>query len=82
MNNLPDALTVRELRALIRSNRVHKVLVQPRFGTSETWIKISKAEALEILKGGNDGDTAKDLEIYGGNFGSMTDCSKDLYLGG
>lgn len=41
--------TFTTLRAAIRD--ANTVLIQPRFGLSERWLKISKKEALEMIRG-------------------------------
>jgi hypothetical protein len=82
MNSLPSTRvtieTVGHLRAAIK--RAKRICVQARFGTSESWIKISKVQALELIEGANDRQRASDFEMPTGDFG-MIDQFGTLYLG-
>lgn len=66
-----------QLRDAIGSCREVRVL--PRFGTSETWIRIFKLDALELLKSIEDGSTPEDCGMYSGMFGELE--NGILYLG-
>jgi hypothetical protein len=54
-----------------------EVLVQVRFGVSEQWVRISKADARSLIKGRN--STPDDMEMPCGDFGSVDGTT--LYLG-
>ncbi len=69
--------TIKELRKAIK--QVKEVCVQPRFGCAETWIKISKASALELISMYENDMSANDIEMYTGSFGEIRDCV--LYIG-
>jgi hypothetical protein len=54
------------------------VLIQPRFGTSETWLRITKAEARVLAQ--SVGNAAPDqVEMPSGHFGELR--LGALYLG-
>lgn len=72
---MTDLKTIKETRAAIKAARV--VYVEPRFGTSETWVRISKADALFILRGMT--GTPHANEMYTDRFGSVQDGA--VYLG-
>lgn len=72
-----DVTEVNQLKACIRRARV--ILIQPRFGNSETWVKISKREADELVRGFKQGETPEHHEMYSGSFGELRDGV--LYLG-
>lgn len=66
-----DITTIPELKKAIRRAKV--ILVQPRFGVSEKWIKITKNEATYIVSDINDSATPEQHEMYGATFATMTD---------
>lgn len=75
-------MTIPELRKFIKEADV--VLGVLRFGASESWIKISKKEALFLVRDYADTDTPEELEMFGGSFGSLeieTDGTMTLHLG-
>lgn len=72
-----DIVTIKALRSAIRKAKL--ILVQPRFGCTERWIKISKAEAIEMIFHISVNDTPADQEMYRGVFGSLEDDT--LFLG-
>jgi hypothetical protein len=74
-----DIKTIPELRAAIKLARC--VWVQPRFGTSERWVKITKVEALEMIHAYTDSDTPANCEMYGGVFGEYRTPSRALFMG-
>lgn len=57
----PEITTIDELRGAIEVARA--VLVAPRFGTNESWVKISKKEARWYLRGYQPEDTAESLDM-------------------
>lgn len=67
------------LRALKQAKEVY---VQPKFGSSETWLRVSKKEALMLLSclGTRDNPTTPEgHEMYSDTFGSvLNEC---LYIG-
>ncbi len=58
------AQTTEELRKLIKSTEVKEVCIQPRFGLCESWIKISKLSALELVQS-NGSLSDLDLDSFG-----------------
>lgn len=64
-----DLMTIPETRKAIRKAR--EVLMQPRFGSSEAWVRISKVEALDLLSNYKDDATPEHCEMYGGRFGEL-----------
>lgn len=70
------------LKALKQAKHVY---IQPRFGTSETWIRISKKETLMLLiclGTWINPVTPEALEMYSGVFGTLSpNGNGDLYLG-
>lgn len=79
-------MTIPELRKFVKKADV--IFAMVRFGCSEEWLKITKKEALFLLDGFEDGDTPKDLEMFGDSFGSLETVIsiagtrlKTLYLG-
>jgi hypothetical protein len=72
-----NLITIPSVRRAIKSARA--VYVQPRFGCSEHWVKVTKAEALNMLESFPDHFTPEDAEMYAGTFGTLKD--KVLYMG-
>ncbi|PYJ10795.1 MAG: hypothetical protein DMF06_05160 [Verrucomicrobia bacterium] len=70
--------TIAELRRAIRTSRV--VYAQLRFGCSEHWSKISKAEALALVATFEPDTTPEAAEMFGGTFGDL-DKDGALWLG-
>ena len=70
-------MALKELRAAIKVAKT--VLMAPRFGVSESWVKVSKADALGLVKGAAGSATAEDFSMYTGEFGELRDGV--LYLG-
>lgn len=52
-----------ELRDGIKA--AERVYIQPRFGTNESWVRISKREAFELLEPYNNSDGPQYLEMGG-----------------
>ena len=77
INSLP------ELRKYIKEADL--ILGMLRFGTIEKWTKVSKKEALYLIEGLGDTETAEDLGLFGDSFGSLEIDDKTgrmtLYLG-
>lgn len=69
--------TVHGLRHAIRTCR--EVLIQPRFGTSEAWVKITKIEAQRLTEGMPAMHTPDDAEMSDGHFATFD--GEFLYLG-
>jgi hypothetical protein len=69
--------TVKEFRAAVKA--ATKVVVMPRFGLSEAWVGITKADALGLVKGAKGDATAEEFSMFTGEFGSVTDGV--LYIG-
>jgi len=61
--------TIPELKKEIR--KAKEVYAQIRFGTNEAWSRITKAAALDILKGFPKDAEAEDCEMFGSWFGSV-----------
>jgi hypothetical protein len=72
-----DITTIPSLKCAIKNAR--RIRVQPKFGTNEKWIRISKVEALELIEGYADDATPTWHEMYGGIFGTMI--NGVLYMG-
>lgn len=70
--------TVKETRKAIRE--CAEVLVQPRFGNSESWVKMRKADAMDLLRGLKSNQTPNDAEMYSDMFAELMDDGV-LYLG-
>jgi hypothetical protein len=66
---MTDITTVTEFRKAVRKAR--EVLAQVRFGTSERWVRISKADALTLVAGMARDTTPEDAELYSGIFGTF-----------
>lgn len=81
--DISDNTTLGNMITLVKSSKVKCVYVLPNFGCNETWVKISKSQALKMLNTNADGGemlTAKDLQLYTGSFGNL-DLNKTLWLG-
>ena len=77
-NTMKDPTTVRELRQAIK--KAKNIYVLPVFGGLDTKrVKISKADALYLVKGEKLGLTAEKFGMYTDSFGFWD--SNDLYLG-
>jgi hypothetical protein len=74
---MTDITHVADLRIAI--NTASEVLAQVRFGCSEKWVRISKADARQLITGWKRSDTPEDHEMYSGTFGEFN--SGILYLG-
>ena len=72
-----DITTIPGLRRAIK--QAHSVHTQVRFGSSERWVKISKATALELIEGLSDHCSPQDAEMYAGTFGTMH--GRTLWMG-
>ena len=72
-----ELMTVKELRAAIKAAKI--VLAVPRFGVSESWVKLTKADALGLVKGAKGAATPEEFSMYAGKFGTLTEGT--LYLG-
>lgn len=70
-------MTVSELRKAIKV--ADMILIQVRFGVYESWVKISKIEANDIVKSMSPVTTPGGFEMYTGTFGYVEDGM--LYLG-
>lgn len=66
-----------QLRDAIGSCR--EVQVMPRFGVSETWIRVLKLDALRLLASIDKDATPEDCGMYSGAFGQLE--NGILYLG-
>ena len=69
--------TVAEYRCAVRDAK--RVFVQPRFGASETYVRVSKVDALYLVRGMKGTTTAQELELYAGSFGTLE--GDDLFVG-
>jgi len=74
-----DIKTVTQLKFCV--SMAKSIYVQPRFGTSEAWVKITKAEAKAFVEPYVHGQTPEDCEMYTDIFGTYQVGSKTLYLG-
>jgi hypothetical protein len=74
---MPDISTIRELRAAIKGAR--EIRAEIRFGCSERWVRISKTDAVALVRDLGKVATAADAEMYSGTFGSFD--GDTLYLG-
>ena len=72
--------TIADLRRAIRDPRTKDVYVQARFGISETYVRITKSEALYLLKGYDADFTAADCEVYGEEFDTDGLGNGSIYL--
>lgn len=72
--------TVAELRKAIKDKRTKDVYVQPRFGLSEIYLRITKTEALIMLAGYDADATAEDCEVYAGSFDTDGLGTGSIYL--
>ena len=70
--------TIPSLRLALKMAK--EVYMQPRFGASEQWLKVSKQEVGVLLINMADDTTPKDVGMSADIFGSMTN-SRILYLG-
>ena len=72
-----------ELRKYIKEANL--IVGMLRFGAVEKWIKISKKEALYLIRGIPDTVTPEECEMFGSSFGSLEIDDKTgemtLYLG-
>lgn len=57
-----------------------EVVVAPRFGLNDTWIRITKVEALAFIGALPDHATPEEWEMYGGAFGDLAE-NGTLFLG-
>ena len=73
-----EHMTIRDLRRAIRKART--CYVTPRYGLTERYLRVAKAEALFLVEGFDNSLSPGDLEMYAGCFGH-TDDEGDLYLG-
>jgi len=74
------SVEIRDLKVLRRAiSKAGEVYVQPRFGTAECWVKISKREAKNLVAHFTAGTTPEDAEMYTGMFGTVDGGA--LYLG-
>jgi len=73
-----DITTVASLRCAVKMAKA--IYILPRFGTSELWLKITKAEASKLIACYADSDTPEHCEMFAGTFGTMTN-GGTLYLG-
>lgn len=71
--------TVLDLKRAIRDAKL--ILIQVKFGCSEKWVKISKAEAKDMISELDANATPESFEMYSADFGSFEASSKTLYLG-
>ena len=71
--------TKKEVLAAIKVAK--EILISPRFGFTETWIKISKNEAKFLIRNLSDDTTPDDMEMGVDYFGYSNDQGKVLYLG-
>lgn len=67
----------KELRAAVRRAKI--ILIQPRLGTNEIWVKISKKEATLFIKDIGDTETPRDFEMGTDSFGDIENGT--LHLG-
>lgn len=74
---MASIVTVKGLRAAARHARVF--MIQPRFGNSERWIKITKTAALDLIADLGATDTPTSHEMYTSQFGDLD--GDTLYLG-
>lgn len=63
MNITPETLNRPETIGVLRQSidAADRVMVQPRFGTSEDWVYVTKKEARELMGNYADTDTLADL---------------------
>lgn len=66
-----EIVTIKRLKQAIRTTR--NIYVQPRFGTSERWIRVSKKDALELIDGMTDDKKPYDYEMTGDIYGTLED---------
>ena len=78
MDDKEEVTTLEFLRTCINKPGV-TIFAQLRFGTSEQWVKISKAEARNLITGMS--GSPEHYEMYTGSFGEMNFTEKTLYLG-
>ena len=76
---MTEITTINEYRKAVTN--VREVLAQVRFGTSERWVRITKADALLLVKGMARDATPDDAEMYYGVFGNVDDDINVLYVG-
>lgn len=69
--------TIPELRAALKIAKA--VYVQPRFGTVETWLKVSKSEARTLLLGLTKWETPETMEMPAEIFGTLQGAT--LFIG-
>jgi hypothetical protein len=67
---------INECRKAVK--KAKSVFIQPRFGASERWVKVSKVEALDLLQ--DISGSPEENEMYAGLFGSLSRHG-ELYLG-
>jgi hypothetical protein len=71
--------TIKSLRHSIKNAKL--VLMQPRFGSSETYVKVTKQDALGLIANADGNETPQDWEMYTDTFGRFDLMTKTLYLG-
>ena len=75
--NETSVVTIPEFKKAIRA--ASEVLAQVRFGCSEKWVRISKADARSLVDGKTNDTTPEECEMYSGQFGSIVGTT--LYVG-
>ncbi len=73
-----DITTVASLWCAVKAAK--EIYILPKFGTSELWIKITKAEAKKLISGLDVDETPMYYEMFADTFGTMTN-GGTLYLG-
>jgi len=63
--------TVAEYRKTVKAAK--DLFIQPRFGVSESWIKISKKDALWLVDAYEPSSTAQHAQMFGESFGHFED---------
>lgn len=73
-----EITTLKRLRSAIREAK--EVYVQPRFGSSERWSRVSKTEVMALIKGMTDAHTPQFYEMPTGLYGTL-EADGSLYVG-
>lgn len=74
--------TIAQVKKAIK--KADQICIQPRFGVSEKWIRITKEQARILIEGFDDDATPQQSEMFTGRFGELADegrLGKTLYLG-
>ena len=71
--------TVEEYRRAVR--RARRVYCRPQFGVTERWVRISKCDALSLVRGYGGALTGEDLEVYGGVLATIDEETGEMSVG-